>query len=96
MPASAFVLTAGALKYPWPEFLLAWTLGRLLRFGAVAWITEQYGNSIFRWFRGYYRPALWTIAVAGVAAGAVALWFYIRERRRHGTESKNQPQRRAA
>lgn len=96
MPASAFVLTAGALKYPWQKFLLAWTLGRVLRFGAVAWITERYGKYIFNWFRGYYRPALWAVGVAGVAGGAVALWFYIRERRRHGSENQNQPQRRAA
>ena len=44
MPASAFVLAAGALHYPWPRFLLAWTLGRLLRFGLLAWITARYGR----------------------------------------------------
>ncbi len=91
MPASAFILTAGALRYPWPRFLLAWTIGRLLRFGLVAWITYRYGSHIFGWFRGYYRPALWTVGVLGVATGAAALWFYVRERRRRAAERPSQP-----
>jgi membrane protein YqaA with SNARE-associated domain len=95
MPASAFVLAAGALKYPWPKFLLAWIFGRIVRFGLIAWITMEYGSHIFRWFRGYYRPALWTIAVLSIAGGGVALWFYIRERRRSGNRPK-QTQQRAA
>jgi membrane protein YqaA with SNARE-associated domain len=95
MPASAFILAAGALKYPLPRFLFAWTFGRLLRFGLVAWVTMRYGKHIFHWLRGYYQPALWTFGVFGVAAGAVALWFYIRERRR-SPDRPEQPQRRAA
>jgi membrane protein YqaA with SNARE-associated domain len=82
MPASAFVLTAGALGYPWPNFLLCWTLGRLLRFGLVAWITMHYGRHIFHGLRGFYLPALWTMILLGAAAGAAALWFYLRARRR--------------
>jgi membrane protein YqaA with SNARE-associated domain len=96
MPASAFVMVAGALRYPWPRFLFSWTLGRLLRFGLIAWIIERYGSHIFHWLRGYYRPALWTVATLGVSAGAVALWFYVRERRRRSTETPNRPQHRAA
>jgi membrane protein YqaA with SNARE-associated domain len=86
MPASAFVLAAGALRYRLHKFLLAWTTGRLLRFGLLGWITARYGDNIFHWFRGYYRPALWTVAIIGVFAGAAALWLYIRERRRHSAE----------
>lgn len=96
MPASGFVLAAGALRYPWPRFLLAWGFGRALRYGLVSWITARYGGNIFHWFRGYYRPALWTLATLGVIAGAVALWFYIRERRRRSEETTEQPQHRAA
>lgn len=96
VPASAFVLTAGALNYPWPRFLLSWTLGRILRFGLLAWITARYGSSIFQWVQGYYRPALWIVSVLGVAGGAVALWFYLRERRGRAANTPTQPQRRAA
>jgi membrane protein YqaA with SNARE-associated domain len=81
MPASAFVVAAGAMKYPWPRFLLAWTSGRLLRFTLVGWVAAQYGRRIFHWFSGYYRPALWTVTVMVVLAGAAALWFYVRARR---------------
>lgn len=96
MPASAFVLTAGAMRYPLPRFLLSWTLGRLIRFGLVAWITMRYGTQIFRWFQGYYKPALWIVSVLAVTAGAAALWFYIRERRRRSADTTSRPQRRAA
>jgi membrane protein YqaA with SNARE-associated domain len=87
MPASAMVLAAGALRYPLPNFLLAWTTGRLLRFGLIGWVTARYGSQIFQWlrisFRGYYKPALWTILGVAVLACAAAFMFYIRERRRH-------------
>ena len=96
MPASAFILTAGALHYPASRFLLSWTFGRLLRFGLVAWITMKYGDHMFHWRRAYYRPALWTVTLLAVAAGAVALWFYLRERRRRSAECSNPPQHRAA
>jgi membrane protein DedA with SNARE-associated domain len=96
MPASAFVLSAGALNYPWPRFLLSWSLGRLLRFGLLGWVTMQYGGNIFQWMRGYYRPALWTISALGIIAGAVALWFYVKERRRRISDRANRPEKRAA
>jgi membrane protein YqaA with SNARE-associated domain len=96
MPASAFVLAAGAMRYPWPRFILSWTLARLLRFIFLAWIIARYGSHIFRWFRGYYRPALWTIAAIGILAAAIAIYFYIREHRRHSAETAKKPQHRAA
>jgi membrane protein YqaA with SNARE-associated domain len=96
MPATAFVLTAGALNYPWHQFLVAWILGRLFRYTLLAWVTERYGRHIFHWLRAYYQPALWSIAAGGVIAGAIALWFYLRERRRRSEETPDQPQHRAA
>ena len=96
MPASAFVLAAGALHCPWPKFLLTWTTARLLRFGLLAWITCRYGRHIFRWLHGYYKPALWSLAAICVLAGVAALCFYLRERRRHSADRANQPQHRAA
>jgi membrane protein YqaA with SNARE-associated domain len=95
MPASAFVLAAGAMKYPWRRFLLVWTVGRLLRFGLLSWITMRYGRHLFHWFSGYYRSATWILFVVGIAAGAVALWFYLRERRRRAVESPAQQHRAA-
>jgi membrane protein YqaA with SNARE-associated domain len=93
-PASGFVLAAGALQYPWHRFLLSWMLGRMVRYGLLAWVTARYGSHIFQWFRGYYRPALWTLVILGITAGCVALWFYLRERRR--AVPTERPQRRAA
>ena len=96
MPASAFVLAAGALHYPWPRLALAWAPGRLLRYSLLAWITYRYGSNIFHWLRGYYKPALWTVAGFVVLAGAAALCFYIRQRRRRSLDRPPRPRRRAA
>jgi DNA uptake protein ComE-like DNA-binding protein len=41
----------------------------------------RYGGHLFQWLRPYYRPALWTVAAALLAAALSALWFYLRERR---------------
>jgi len=96
MPASAFIVTAGAFGYPWPRFLLAWTSGRLVRFGIVGWIAARYGRHIFGWLRGYYRPALGTLIALAILGGAAALWFYLRQRRRVRIKQESAPSRRAA
>jgi membrane protein YqaA with SNARE-associated domain len=99
MPASAFVIAAGALQYPRPRFLLAWTIGRLTRFGLIAWITATYGSHIFHWLRGFYRPALWTLVSLAVLASAVVIWLLLRKRHQHSsgrTGKKAEPQHRAA
>lgn len=94
MPASAFVLAAGCLDYPWHRFLFSWTFGRIVRFGLVGWITARYGSHIFHWLRGFYRPALWTLVILGLIGGGVALWFLLRKRRRVAPAERSQ--RRAA
>jgi membrane protein YqaA with SNARE-associated domain len=96
MPAAAFVMVAGALRYPWHHFLLSWTFGRLLRFCIIAFIIERYGGHIFHWLRRYYGPALWTLIAIAAIGGAVALWLYIRQRRRSAAKKADQPQHRAA
>lgn len=94
MPASAFVLAAGSLDYPWHRFLLSWTFGRIVRFGLLSWITAQYGSHIFHWFRIFYWPVLWTLIGLGVVGGGAALWFYLRGRRRRAPSQR--PDHRAA
>jgi membrane protein YqaA with SNARE-associated domain len=95
MPASALILSAGALGYPWRNFLISWTLGRLLRFGLVAWITEHYGRHLFLWLRHYYWPALWTLIGLGVMGGAIAVAYYL-HRRRSRSVKDSRPTRHAA
>jgi membrane protein YqaA with SNARE-associated domain len=95
MPATAFVLAAGALEYPLRNFTISWTLGRLLRFGLIAWITMHYGRHIFRWLSNYYQPALWTLILLAIGGGLVALVFYLRSRHRAAAQTPR-PKRRAA
>jgi membrane protein YqaA with SNARE-associated domain len=82
MPASTVVLAAGALRYPRKNFLISWSLARLLRFGLIAWITMRFGRNIFEWIRQQYAPILWALAAFGAAAIAAAvLWHRVRKRR---------------
>ncbi len=93
-PAAPILMVAGALQYPWHRFLVSWTLGRLLRYNLIAWVVERYGTTIFRWLRGFYGPALWTLIGVAVAGAAIAIWFYMRKRR--SKKAQDQPERRAA
>jgi membrane protein YqaA with SNARE-associated domain len=80
MPASAVVLTAGAMRYPQRKFLLSWSLTRLLRFGLIAWITMRFGRNIFHWLRTEYASLLWVlVAFAAAAAIAAALLRWLRK-----------------
>jgi membrane protein YqaA with SNARE-associated domain len=97
MPATATILAAGALRYPWRKFLLSWMLGRLARFSLVAFITMHYGSHLFNWLRTYYRPALWILIGLATVGGAVGLWFYLRKRhQQRAAGDAPRPDRRAA
>lgn len=95
MPGSATIVAAGALEYPWRNFLIAWAFGRVVRYTLIAWITMHYGRHIFMWLRSYYWPALWSLIGLAVAGGVAGLWFYLRSRRHRSVESPR-PDRKAA
>lgn len=98
VPTAAFVATAGALRYSGRRFVMALSLGRVARFALVAWIASRYGDHLFTFFGKYYRPALWTLLVLGVAGGIVAAYYYRRERKRKKAEDAGcaVPENRAA
>lgn len=82
MPIFPFLATAGAMKYPRPKFLLALGSARLLRFAIIAWLASHYGKHIFGFLGKYYKPALWTLIVLGVAGGIAALIWYKKFRKK--------------
>jgi membrane protein YqaA with SNARE-associated domain len=87
VPIVFFLGTAGALQYPRKWFLVALSLGRLLRFALVGWVASRYGRHIFSFFSKYYRPAFWTLLVLGIAGGIAALVWYKRFRRRNPVDA---------
>jgi membrane protein YqaA with SNARE-associated domain len=98
VPIVFFLGTAGALQYPRKWFLVALSLGRLLRFALVGWIASRYGQHIFSFFGKYYKPAFWTLLVFGIIGGIAALIWYKRFRNRHpeGTDAAVRPGVKAA
>ncbi len=97
VPIVPFLMTAGIMQYPKRWFLSSYALGRILRFGIVGWVTQQYGKNIFAFFSRYYKPALYSLIAAGVIGGIIGYWYYMRLRhRREQEKSKQVPERRAA
>lgn len=86
IPASAFIATAGAMKYSAKRYLIALTSGRLLRFMLVGWIASRYGRHIFQFFTKYYKPAVITFICLGVVGGLVALYYWRRARGKKKSE----------
>ena len=68
MPLVPFLLAAGAMQYSLKKFVLAMTLGRIIRYGALAYLGALYGRQILTWFSQYGYPILYaTIGIVVVA-----------------------------
>lgn len=86
VPILPFLGTAGALAYARHKFLIALALGRAVRFALVGWVAAHYGRHIFSFFTKYYKPAMWTLIALAVVGGFVALFYYLRHKRRKREE----------
>jgi membrane protein YqaA with SNARE-associated domain len=77
-PASAFFVTAGALKFPIRKFLAAVVGGRAFRYLMVAWISSHYSRRIIRIFRHpqQYLPISISITVALILLGLLMAWIW--------------------
>jgi membrane protein YqaA with SNARE-associated domain len=93
IPMSAFLLSAGAMQYPFKKFFAALTLGRAIRYAAIAYLASLYGHALIHAMNRYYKPLLVLAIVLGVAGGAVALYYYRKARRekKHEDRGKKQP-----
>jgi membrane protein YqaA with SNARE-associated domain len=84
-PIVPFLLAAGALQYSRRKFVAALALGRGVRFTILAGLGAIYGRHIVRFFSRYYMPALITLIVLAVIAGAFSLIQYYRYKSRTAT-----------
>jgi membrane protein DedA with SNARE-associated domain len=72
MPLVPFLVAAGAMQYSLQRFIAALTLGRLIRYGLLAYLGAIYGRQILSWFSRFGYPILY--AVIGIALlGAAVL-----------------------
>lgn len=77
-PMVPFLLAAGAAQYPRRKFLGALTLGRLARYGALAYLASIYGNTIRRIISNHMN--ILVILGAVCVGGGIAAALYLRHR----------------
>ena len=84
-PLSPFILTCGALQVDWWRFIVAFSVARLLRFGAEAALARVYGRGILRVLQSdAFQTVVFgfiIVAIIGSAASGVMLWRSTRDKR---------------
>ncbi|HYX53070.1 MAG TPA: VTT domain-containing protein [Candidatus Limnocylindrales bacterium] len=82
VPVSPFLLTAGATHYARRKFLSALTLGRAVKFLALAFFAATYGRkAAVRTLDHYGTILLWGLAVAAIIGTSIAASWKLREHR---------------
>jgi membrane protein YqaA with SNARE-associated domain len=74
-PVVAFVFAAGAMQYSVKRFLVALTLGRIVRYSLLAFLAARYGRPVLTVVSQHGHPVL--IAVIGLIAVAMAALILI-------------------
>jgi membrane protein YqaA with SNARE-associated domain len=74
MPLVPFLFAAGAMQYSVKRFLLALTLGRVVRYSLLAFLGARYGRHVLTLISQHGHPVL--IAVIGLIAAAVAALIF--------------------
>lgn len=96
-PIVPVLMAAGVLQYPRKQFLSALAAGRGVRFFAVAYIGQRYGQSIIGFFSQYYQPVLYGLIALGVAAGIAVLvylrWYRPKHKKHQRQQRKTAPGR---
>jgi membrane protein DedA with SNARE-associated domain len=81
MPMVPFVIAAGALQYSPRKFLVAMSLGRLVRYCILAYLGAVYGRKIFAVVLAHGEVALYVTIGLAVAATAILLLMRYRRKR---------------
>src|SRR5208282_2015367 len=76
MPLVPFLLAAGAMQYSVKKFLLAMTLGRIVRYTILAYLAARYGRKMLPFLLQHGHPAL--AAVVGLVVTAALVYFVYR------------------
>src|ERR1700686_1514034 len=82
-PMVPFVFAAGAMQYSVRKFLVALTLGRVVRYSLLAFLGARYGRQVLIVISQHGHPVL--VAVIGlIAAATTALIFILVTKRKKG------------
>jgi membrane protein YqaA with SNARE-associated domain len=75
VPMLPFLFGAGAMQYPARKFLLALTLGRIVRYTLLAFLAARYGRPILDFIARHGHPGVFI--VVGLIATLAAILFVI-------------------
>jgi len=97
-PFTSVLMAAGIMQYPRKKFLSALTVGRGVRFFAVAYFGRIYGQQMIGFISRHYRPLMYILIALAVTAGVGALVYFKwyrpkvqREERRRGEQVEEFP-----
>jgi|SRR5580692_1835613 membrane protein YqaA with SNARE-associated domain len=76
MPLVPFVLAAGAMQYSVKKFLLAMTLGRIVRYMILAYLAARYGRKMLPFLLQHGHPVV--AAAVGLVVTASLIYFVFR------------------
>lgn len=74
-PTSPFLVSAGALKYSFRNFMIAVASARTLRYFGVAALGAVYGRTLIGYFQQHQRALVITATALGVAGGIAIGWY---------------------
>jgi membrane protein YqaA with SNARE-associated domain len=80
-PMVVFVFAAGAMQYSVKKFLVALTLGRIVRYSLLAFLAARYGRQVLTVISQLGHPAL-ILAIGMIAVAMAALIFIILSKRK--------------
>jgi len=80
MPLVPFVLAAGAMQYSVKKFLLAMTLGRIVRYMILAYLAARYGRKMLPFLLQHGHPVV--AAIVAVVVTVVLVFFVTRGMKR--------------
>lgn len=80
-PFVLFLFVAGAMQYSVKKFLLALTLGRIVRYSILAYLGERYGRHVLALIARHGHPVVIAVVVV-ILAGVAALVFHFVSKRK--------------
>jgi len=92
-PIVPVLMAPGILNYPTRNFLFALTVGRGLRYAAIAYLAHVYGQSISGFLFRYRTPLLYFLLTLAALGGAAALVYfrYYRPKRQEEERRAGEP-----
>jgi len=85
-PMVAFMLAAGAMQYSVKKFLLALTLGRIVRYSLLAFLAAHYGRRVVTAILQHGHPVVVAVIVL-IAVAIVTLIFILADKRKKRAHS---------